>query len=370
MPHQLPRPRILLVPARYLPYQGGVEIHVYEVAKRLAQEGVEVAILTTDPDGRLPREELDNGVLIQRVPTWALGDDYHLAPGIYKTIMRGRWDIVNCVGYHTFVAPLAMLAAWQTGTPYIVTLQSGGHSSRLRYALRVAQWEFLGPLMSHASRLVAISNFEAEFFCRRWRFSREHFVVIPNGSDLPPIEPPQSGRDEALIVSVGRLVRYKGHHRMIAALPKVLAHFPTARLQIAGSGPFEPELRRLAAELNVDSHVDIVCVQGADRVGMARLLSRARLVTLLSEYESQGIAVMEALALGRPVLVTDTSALKEIVARGYARSVPLTASTDEIATAILDQLRRPLIPTVKDLPTWDQCASDLLRLYREVVGLG
>lgn len=362
--------RVLLVAARYFPYVGGVETHVYEVSRRLADAGVDVTVLVSDPSGRLPADEQAEGVRILRVYAWPIGQDYYIAPRIYRIINHGGWDLVNCVGYHTLVAPLAMLAAWQAKIPYIVTFQSGGHSSRLRIALRWIQWAMLRPLLARAERLVAVSEFEAEFLQAQMRLSPERFVVIPNGADLPPVEkldpvPPDDG---PLIISVGRLEHYKGHHRVIAALPKVLEHCPNTHLQIIGTGPFREELCRLAARLDVAHRVKIMSVKGSDRREMARLLSSANLMTLLSEYESQGIAVMEALALGCPALVTETAALREIAEHGYARAVPLDASTEVIASAILDQILRPLAPTGIIVPTWDACATGLLRLYRETLG--
>ena len=104
-------PRLLLVSARYFPYTGGVETHVYEVAHRLVRAGVAVTVLTTDPSGHLPASEQVAGVQIRRVRAWPANKDYYFAPGIYHTIVGGSWDVIHCQGYHTLVAPLAMLAA-------------------------------------------------------------------------------------------------------------------------------------------------------------------------------------------------------------------------------------------------------------------
>jgi glycosyltransferase involved in cell wall biosynthesis len=360
-------PRVLLVTTLFLPHVGGIETHTYEVARRLAREGVDVTVLTTDTSGRLPvREEVD-GVQIRRVDAWPRRRDWAFAPGIYQSITRERWDVVHCQGYRTFVAPLTMLAALRSDKPYLVTLHSGGHSSRIRTLMRRAQPTVLRPLFMRAERIVAVSNFEAELFQKRLRIPKERFIVIPNGSDLPNIERPASdGR--GLIVSLGRLERYKGHHRVIAALPHVLKRYPDARLLIVGTGPFESQLRDFAAELGIADRVEITSIPAADRRGMAEALSRASLVTLLSEYESHGVAVAEAVALGCPVLVAATSALNEFAERGEAAAVALDADPADTAAAILEQLFRPRLPATPVVPTWDECAAHLLALYREVLG--
>jgi glycosyltransferase involved in cell wall biosynthesis len=363
---------VLLVAASYFPYMGGLETHVYETGKRLADAGVYVTILTTDKSGRLPIVEESNNVHIHRVRSWPRNKDYYFAPGIYRFITRGRWDLVHCQGYHTLVAPLTLLASLRANIPYVLTFHSGGHSSSLRKALRGLQWMLLRPLLKRAQKLISVSEFEADFFREQLRLPAETFVVIPNGAHLPQVsELTETAIDEldsdSLIISIGRLERYKGHQRLIAALPKVREQVSNARLLILGAGPYESALWKLARKHGVADRIEIRAVPGSDRHAMAEILSRAVLVTLLSEYESQGIAVMEALALRRPVLVADTSGLRELADRGLARKVALKSTPEKIAAEIVRQIEEPLIPTPVELPTWDDCAANLLALYQSVI---
>ena len=363
---------VLLVAACYFPYMGGLETHVYEVGRRLAQTDIEVTILTTDVSGRLPSVEESEGMQIRRVRAWPANKDYYFAPGIYRVITRGRWDLVHCQGYHNLVPPLAMLAAWRANIPFVLTFHSGGDVSRLRKALRGLQWMMLRPLLSRARKLIAVSEFEAGFFREQLRLPAERFAVIPNGAHLPHMfEPAGEATEEVddgpLIVSIGRLERYKGHQRVIAALPMVLEQVPDARVRIVGAGPYESTLQKMARRLGVAERVEIRAVPPADRGGMTAVIVQADLVTLLSDYESQGIAVMEAIALQRPVLVTATSALQELADRSLARTVPLKSTPEEVAEAVVGQLRQPLVPVNVELPTWDDCAASLLALYQAIV---
>ena len=359
--------RVLLATARYFPYTGGTETHVYEVARRLAQRNVQVTVLTTDPCGQLADEEEMDGVHVRRVRSWPAKDDYYFAPDIYRIVAEGGWDIVHCQGCHTFVPPLAMLAALRTNIPYILTFHLGGHSSRLRTLLRGSQWRLLSPLFSRAERLVAVSHFEAKFFRERLNVPSDRFVFIPNGSNLPHIPPGSvDNQGEIVITSVGRLERYKGHHRIIAALPWVIEEQPQVRLRILGSGPHEATLRQQALDTGVAERVEIGAIPANDRQGMAQALSRSALVTLFSESESNPVAVMEAVAMGRSVLVADTTGLRELAERGLVRAIPLESSDQEVAQAILKQLRHPLSPPALKLPTWDGCATELMAVYQAV----
>jgi glycosyltransferase involved in cell wall biosynthesis len=344
---------------------GGIETHIQEVGPRLVARGYAVEVLTTDPSGGLPVEEEVGGMRVQRVPAWPKDLDFYIAPGIYAAIRRGSWDLIHFQGYSTFVAPVGLLAALRRDLPFVLTFHSGGHSSRLRNAVRRTQHALLRPLMARAARLIGVSEFEADFFSARMRVPRERFAVIPNGAAMPA---PSRGVtvDPHLIVSGGRLERYKGHHRAIAALPELIRRVPDARLHVVGTGPYEGELRALVRTLGLDDRVTIAAIPGSERQKMADLLASAGLFVLFSEYEAHPVAVVEALSLRRPVLVSDTSGLGELAAKGLCRAIPRDAGPSEVAAAIAEELEaRREIPDLT-LPDWDDCAQSLSEVYDDV----
>jgi glycosyltransferase involved in cell wall biosynthesis len=360
--------RILMVSARYAPYVGGTETHVHEVGRRMKAAGHDVTILTTDPSKKLPAYEERDGLPVRRVAAYPANRDYYFAPGLYPVITQSHWDVIHLQGYHTLVAPLTMLAAIASKTPFVVSFHSGGHSSQVRTNARGLQRFLLRPLLNRAARLVCVSQFEADFFTEHLGIDRDHFVVIPNGSQLPKLTTAVKPSDETLIVSPGRLERYKGHQHAIAAFPKVLAQKPNARLRIVGTGPYEAELRQLAAASGAGDRIEIGGIAAEDRQGMAALLSQASLVVLFSEYEAHPVAVMEALSLGCSVLVSDTSGLSELAAKGWVKAIAPNSTSDEIAAAMLRQLDEPVNPSAITLPTWDDCTRSLLNTYQGVVG--
>jgi glycosyltransferase involved in cell wall biosynthesis len=181
--------RILMVAARCYPIMGGIETHIQEVDPRLMARGHAVDVLTTDPSGQLPVEEEVRGMRVQRVPAWPKELDLCVWPGIYAAIRRGAWDLIHLQGCSTFVVPIGLLAAVRGDLPFIPTFHSGGHSSRLRNAVRGTQQALLRPLVARAARLIGVSEFEADFFSARMGVPRERFVVIPNGAAMPAASP-------------------------------------------------------------------------------------------------------------------------------------------------------------------------------------
>lgn len=370
MPAQTPLRLLVATPSSPLRH-GGVERHVLEVTHRLRAAGVEIEVLCSDPGGPARTERLGD-VPLHVVPAWPADRDWRLAPGIWRGIARGRWDIVHVQSYHTFVAPLAMIRALCIGVPYVVTFHGGGHSSGLRHRLRGTQRRVLGPLLRRAARLVAVARFEIDEYGPALGVPAERFALIPNGVEVPEIPPSDRGSlgsgDEVVIATIGRLERYKGHHRVIEALPEVVRTFPRARLLVVGSGPYEADLRRRVDRLGLGGRVEFTQVPAGDAAGMGRLLSGVDLVALLSEFETHPLTGLEAAAAHRRLIVAATAGLRDLAGQGLARAVPLELAPDDLGAAMVSELHEPPPCRAVELPSWDDCASSLLALYADVIG--
>jgi glycosyltransferase involved in cell wall biosynthesis len=261
-----------------------------------------------------------------------------------------------------------MISARRAGIPYLVTFHTGGHSSRLRNAIRATQWWLAGPLLRKAAARIAVSRFEAIALARRARLGDKPVVVIRNGGALPS---PRSGTAAVpgRIVSIGRLERYKGHHRAIEALPHVIRAIPEAHLLILGSGPYRRNLYKIARHQRVSDRVEIRHIEPVDRQGMATALAEASVVAALSDYEAHPVAVMEALCLARPVVGLDIAGIGELVAAGWVHGVPRDAPADTVAQALVKAMSSPSPVDHVQLPNWDSCADQLRQAYLSSLGL-
>lgn len=347
--------------------QGGVERHVAAVAARQAAAGNEVIVLCGDPAARAPREEERDGYLVRALPAHPRGRDWFLVPGLWRAMAAARPDLVHVQSYHTLVPPLAMLRALTLRVPYVLTFHGGGHSSGLRNRLRRTQRQLLRPLLARAAKLVAVARFEIEQYGRELRLPPEHFALIPNGTDLSfsATEPDRSGAPT--VASVGRLERYKGHHRAIEAFPAVLRRRPDTRLLIVGRGPYEDELRGLVARLGLGEAVELTSVPSDRPEAMAELLRRVWVLALLSEFETHPIVAIEAAAAGCRLLVADRGGSRELAEAGLARAVPLEADPETVGAALAEELELPPLERRPEVLTWDECAGRLIELYRSVV---
>lgn len=365
-------PRVLMVTPRSPLEQGGVERHVMEVSRRMAAVGVRVEVLCADPELKTATSETRDGVRIRTVRAWPRGRDWFLAPGIWREMGREKWDLVHLQSYHTLVAPLAMLRALTLRVPYVVTFHGGGHSSDLRNRARKTQMRLLRPLLRRAARLVAIARFEIEDYGAALGVRPERWAFIPNGTDLSfsDADLATAEPETTTLASIGRLERYKGHHRVLEAFPHVLEREPEARLLIVGKGPYEDELRRRAEELGLAERVEITSVPSGDPQGMATLLGGVSLVVLMSEFESHPLVALEAAAARRRLLVAEAGGLKEIAEDGFGRGIPLDSTPEQVAAAALEELAKPLPQRSPSLSSWDECATALLDLYGSIFSTG
>ena len=356
----------------FFPDTGGIERHVLEVARQLAASGVTVTVAAADNTRTRPEVDEIEGIAVRRVPAWPRRRDYLLAPAVYGLASRPDWDLVHVQSWYTAVPPLAMLAALRAGTPFLVT-PHGGNASLLRRPFRPVQRSALGPLVRRAEAVIALNEPQRTMLVRQLRLRPERTHVIPNGSDLVSgldravVARERAGYGGPILVSPGRLERFKGHHRVLEALPHVLEVYPEATLRILGEGRYEPELRRRAGELGVADHVRIEFFPQDRRLELAVAMASADVGVLMSDYETQPVAVLELAALGVPVVVADVQGLRELAADGVARPVDLDATPQELARVIRIALETRSPGPPPSLPSWQAVTADLLEVYRAVL---
>ncbi len=341
-----------------------------ETTRRLVSAGLPVRVLCTEPGGRGIEDSEVDGVPVRSVPGHPAGTDLMLAPQLWREIAAWPADLIHVQSYHTLVAPLAMARSRSLGIPYVLTFHGGGSSASWRNRVRGTQRRAQRGLYAAAGRLIAIAQFELEQYAAELRLTHDRFAFIPNGTDITPGPETATGpaspvaRDaEVTIASIGRLERYKGHHRAIAALPILLRRRPRAQLLIVGQGPYEPDLRAAAAASGAADRITFTNVAPGDAGGMARLLAEVDLVLLLSEYETHPIVALEAAAMRRRLVIADVSGLAELAARGFGHPVALDLPPALVAEVVDRQLSKPGPAEAPEPFTWDDCTAALQSLY-------
>jgi glycosyltransferase involved in cell wall biosynthesis len=140
---------------------------------------------------------------------------------------------------------------------------------------------------------------------------RDKIEVIPNFSSLPAADNVSAARNNAelAIISYGRLVRKKGFHVLLKALRAFIDSGRNATLRIGGDGPERPALMKLCGELGLEKQVRF-CGWIDDIAAFAR---NADIFVLPSLDEPFGIAILEMMACGMPIIATRTRGPLEIL---------------------------------------------------------
>ncbi len=151
-------------------------------------------------------------------------------------------------------------------------------------------------------------------------------------------------------------------------MPWLLDIAPAAHLALIGHGAYEQQLRQLVGRLNLEGAVTFTAFDALSRGAMGALVQSSDVVALLSDYEANPVAVMEALALGRKVVVAATSGLTELASQGLATAVPPDSHPAALARVLARVAAEPDV-AAPELPSWDESVDRLLGLYDEVLTL-
>jgi glycosyltransferase involved in cell wall biosynthesis len=188
----------------------------------------------------------------------------------------------------------------------------------------------LGLYARTVTRFVVPSRFFIAKFAD-WGFDTSTFVHIPNSVQIPARG---SHPVEDVYVYAGRLVPEKGLATLIRAAARA-----RVRLKIVGTGFQEPELKRLAHDLK--GAIEFTGYLTGER--LHETISRARAVVVPSEwYENAPMSVMEASALGRPVIGADIGGIPELIRPGETGFVFRSGDVDSLVETLEHVSARPL----------------------------
>jgi glycosyltransferase involved in cell wall biosynthesis len=306
--------RVALVCDWFLPRQGGIELHLRDLALALRKRGVDARVVTTT---RGP--EVVDGVPVHRVrASLAPGSGFAISPAglarVREVIHGERFDVVHA--HASVVAPVAYagaLAAARNGAASLLTFHSMLHRSSFLLGASEAMfgWARDRIVLSAVSSVVAAQ-------AARW-IPGAAVAVLPNGIDVAfwQASPRYEAASPVVFASAMRLSRKKRAGRLLrafAAAVRFTAGTPPMQLVIAGDGPDREALRRLADSLHVGAQVSLP--GHLDRDALRTLYGRAHAFVLPSERESFGIAALEARAAGLPVIAMIAGGARDFIVPG------------------------------------------------------
>ncbi|MCX7804241.1 MAG: glycosyltransferase family 4 protein [Planctomycetota bacterium] len=313
--------------------RAGAETVVALLSRGLAAAGHEVHVIVAGGRFDYGRDLERTGVavhllgLFQRYPRyWELGVLRRIRAAVGDALRGIAADVAHC---HLAQALIwAAPAIRELGIPAVYTFHEiGGFGGGFSPFGRLWDRRFEAAIRESGARLLAVSHHAAEEWAACLGIEAEAITPQPNPVDLSMWPAPVAGPPPRRIVMVGTLYALK---RQNVAL-RAICRLPGASLDLIGDGPMRPDLERLAAKLGVRDRVRFLGV----RDDVPELMRGAGAAWMLSEQEGMGLAAVEAMASGVPIVATDVPALNELVRDGYnGLLVPLddpeaTAATTE-----------------------------------------
>jgi teichuronic acid biosynthesis glycosyltransferase TuaC len=200
----------------------------------------------------------------------------------------------------------------------------------------------------------------------------EGVQVLRNGVDLSLFRPGDRAaerRDLGVVrptlLAVGNLVALKRHHLMIEALTQL----PEVELLIVGDGPERAGIERLARERRVADRVRLLGRVPQDR--LPSIYSAADLLLLVSTHEGWPNVLLESMACGTPVIVSDIAGIADIVGAPEAGRILSEAAPRYVADAVRDLLAAPPARAATRLYAaqfdWESTTQGQIALFREIL---
>jgi glycosyltransferase involved in cell wall biosynthesis len=232
---------------------------------------------------------------------------------------------------HLFHANVATAVVRPRGRArYLLTHHHGDHLLFERRWLDAILDRFAG---RRFDRVVAVSNWGAGFLISRYRYPPGKVICIPNGWSGEPFA--KCGlASKPTVICVARFRPQKGHADLLETFAAVKQQVPDARLLLVGDGKLGPELRSRARELGL---AECVKFRGStDNVWPH--LAEAHVFALASTYEPLGIAVLEAMAAGLPVVATSVGGIPELIESETMGRLVRPGRPDEMAGVVVELL--------------------------------
>jgi glycosyltransferase involved in cell wall biosynthesis len=224
--------------------------------------------------------------------------------------------------------------------------------------------EVLMPLMYRGRQILTISESSKSEIIKLGISHPSQITIIHPGIDLPPRKKYKKTVQPSLCY-VGRLKAYKNVDVLLKAFKQVQDILPSATLTIAGSGEVESELKKLALSLGIDAAVTFKGkISEADK---ASVYATSWLAVQPSMIEGWGITVIEANAVGTPVVASKVKGLRDSVVEKETGLLVKSGDVTGFADAMLSLLKNKKMLSRYSLAaknwsqrfSWDQAAEEM-----------
>lgn len=388
--------RVLHVVPTYLPAykMGGPIKAVHSLCRSLSQKGVNTSVYTTNLDSSGHTDVALNtpvdidGVSVTYFPV-TIGRRYNYSRALGRALGENimKFDLLHIHSVFLYPTAVASYLCRKYNVPYIINPLGALDPDMINFKNSVLKQCYIKLIeknnINNATAIHLASSYEQDKF--RLLGFRTRVVVVPRGVDLKnfpekkiqitlkELYPETEGKK--VVLFMGRLHPKKGFALLAKAFKRIVDKKEKTHLLIAGTGEnkYVNKVRLMFKRLNIEKHVTFAgMILGDEKIAA---LQGSDLFVLPSHGENFGVAVVEAMAFGLPVVVTDRVGLWPDI-KEYGAGVVVGPSVEEIEKAILrlvekDELSKSMGVKARQLvgDRFDirKIANKMTTIYREII---
>ncbi|WP_392534638.1 glycosyltransferase [Nostoc sp. C117] len=375
--------------------RGGPSLVVMDMVKALRANNIDAEIATTNDNGDylldVPLQKL---VEYKQVPIWFFSRfsptvklvreyafSWQLTTWLWNNI--SQYDILHIHAVFSYASTMAMAIARRKNIPYIVIphgLLSEWSLQQSTYRKQIYMRLIEQANLNHSQAIHLTSKLEQQEVAQL-KLNAPSFVLPHGLSEPTPIfnarnllrQHLQVAADEPVILFLSRLHPKKGLDYLIPALGKLTHHRFTFAIAGSGSEEYEAEIESALVANGIRDRTHFTGFVVGEIKNL--LIQGSDLFALTSHAENFGLVVLEALAVGVPVLVTPGVALAAVVQEhqlGYVPQLDVLA----IAKAVEEYLTYPQVgkdmgdrarQMIREQYTWDKVAAKMVGIYQGII---
>jgi glycosyltransferase involved in cell wall biosynthesis len=370
---------IIQTPARFHPYIGGVENHVWSISRELVRKGHNVSVFCADEPHVVPSEADIDGIRVVRIPYPMKIANTNITPRLPALLAAEEFDLIHTHIPTPWSADASAMVAWRKHKPLIVTYHNDlTGTGAARYLAGAYNRTFLKKVLQLANRII-VTQPNYTCYSRVLQPYDYKIEVVPNGVDTERFKPSENGGDANTIFFLSALDQYheyKGLHVLLDAMPLVKKEVPDVKLMVGGSGNLLGAYKDRAWKLQLNGSVYFLGGVPEDRLPeYYASASCFVLPSFSSAQEGFGMVLLEAMASGTPVVCTPIAGVAADVSEYDAGLVVPPESPRELADALIYLLANEADAKAKGRNgrnlveakyTWALVADRVDELYREV----
>lgn len=302
--------KVAVIIDTWFPFIGGGQVNAWEISKRLAQQGVEIDIITRNC-GKDDLKRVKNISVYKLGPKSETDDSFSKIMFLFRSfffIYKKDYDLVHA---HAFLSGItARLLMVFKGIPVLFTVHGISINTKLNNLISRRLEKFILTDILYSAQITVSRDF------LKIKNINKKVFYIPNGVDVKKFDEVKVKKfKNSTLIFVGRLHKQKNLAALLQCINTLEQKFPSIQLLVVGEGEEEGKLKRLIKNLELTKNVKLLGeITGR---GLIKLYKSSHLFILPSIYEGQPLTLLEAWAAKLPVIVTSTGDCQYLVKNGH-----------------------------------------------------